>query len=246
MEKQKDIVIKFDHVTKTYKLFKNDKKRLLYTFCKKIKYTEKRAVNDVTFKIHRGDSVALFGRNGAGKSTILKMITGVCFPTTGEITVNGRVSALLELTSGFDPEFTGKENIYLKGQLLGLKDKEIKELEQEIIDFAEIEEYIDQPVRTYSSGMKARLGFSINVNIRPEILIVDEALSVGDEEFRRKCVRKINEIVHNENVTLLFVTHATGVAKDFCKRGMVMEKGIVTFDGDIGDAINVYDNSLTK
>ena len=246
MEKQKDIVIKFDHVTKTYKLFKNDKKRLLYTFCKKIKYTEKKAVNDVTFKIHRGDSVALFGRNGAGKSTILKMITGVCFPTTGEITVNGRVSALLELTSGFDPEFTGRENIFLKGQLLGLKDKEIKELEQEIIDFAEIEEYIDQPVRTYSSGMKARLGFSINVNIRPEILIVDEALSVGDEEFRRKCVKKINEIVHNENVTLLFVTHATGVAKDFCTRGMVMEKGIVTFDGDIGDAIKVYDNSLAK
>lgn len=112
------------------------------------------------------------------------MITGVCFPTEGEIKVKGRVSALLELTSGFDPEFTGRENIYLKGQLLGLKDSEIRELEQDIIDFAGISEYIDQPVRTYSSGMKARLGFSISVNIRPEILIVDEALSVGDEEFK--------------------------------------------------------------
>ena len=118
---------------------------------------EVHAVDDVSFQIKRGESVALFGRNGAGKSTILKMITGVCFPTEGNITVNGRVSALLELTSGFDPEFTGRENIFLKGQLLGIKDKEIRELEQEIIDFAELEEYIDQPVRTYSSGMKARL-----------------------------------------------------------------------------------------
>ena len=246
MEEQKDVVIKFDNVTKMYKLFKNDKRRLLYTFCKRIKNKEKKAVNNVSFDIRRGETVALFGRNGAGKSTILKMITGVCFPTTGEIMVKGRVSALLELTSGFDPEFTGRENIYLKGQLLGLKDKEIRELEQEIINFAELEEYIDQPVRTYSSGMKARLGFSINVNIKPEILIVDEALSVGDEEFKRKCVKKVNEIVNKENVTLLFVTHATGVAKEFCKRGMVMEKGKVTFDGSIEDAVKVYDNSLTK
>lgn len=244
MEENKDVVIQFKSVTKMYKLFKSDKKRLLYTFCKKIKFTEKKAVNDVSFNIHRGESVALFGRNGAGKSTILKMITGVCFPTQGEIVVNGRVSALLELTSGFDPEFTGRENIYLKGQLLGLKDDEIRELEEEIIAFAELDEYIDQPVRTYSSGMKARLGFSINVNIRPEILIVDEALSVGDEAFRRKCVKKVNEIVGNENVTLLFVTHATGGAKEFCKRGMVMEKGKVTFDGDIDSAIERYNSSL--
>ena len=208
----KDIVIKFNNVTKIYKLFKNDKKRLLYTFFKKIKYQEKRAVDNVSFKIERGESVALFGKNGAGKSTILKMITGVAFPTSGTIEVNGRVSALLELTSGFDPEFTGRENIYLKGQLLGIKNQEIKELEQEIIDFAEIEEYIDQPVRTYSSGMKARLGFSINVNIRPEILIVDEALSVGDEEFKNKCTTKVNEIIKNDNVTLLFVTHSTQMA----------------------------------
>lgn len=195
-----ETVIKFSNVTKIYKLFKNDKKRLLYTFCKKIRYQEKKAVDNVDFEIKRGESVALFGKNGAGKSTILKMITGVAYPTSGEIEVNGRVSALLELTSGFDPEFTGRENIYLKGQLLGLKDTEIKELEQEIIDFAEIYEYIDQPIRTYSSGMKARLGFSINVNIKPEILIVDEALSVGDEEFKNKCIRKVNEIINKDNV----------------------------------------------
>lgn len=241
-----DVVIKFDHVTKMYKLFKNDKRRLLHTFIKKIKYKEKKAVNDVSFEVTRGESVALFGKNGAGKSTILKMITGVAFPTQGTILVNGRVSALLELTSGFDPEFTGRENIYLKGQLLGLKNSEIEELEDEIVEFAEILEYIDQPVRTYSSGMKARLGFSINVNIRPEILIVDEALSVGDEEFKNKCTKKVNEIVNKDEVTLLFVTHSTAMAKEFCTRGIVMEKGKLKFDGNIDDAIATYKKTLKK
>lgn len=241
-----EVVIEFKNVTKKYKLFKSEKRRLLYTFCRKIKYQEKKAVDNVSFQVRRGESVALFGKNGAGKSTILKMITGVCFPTEGEITVKGRVSALLELTSGFDTEFTGRENIYLKGQLLGLKDKEIKELEQEIIDFAEIAEYIDQPVRTYSSGMKARLGFSINVNIRPEILIVDEALSVGDEEFKNKCTKKVNEIVNKDEVTLLFVTHSTSMAKEFCSRGIVMQNGIKTFDGNIDEAVTKYQNTIKK
>lgn len=239
-----EVVIKFDHVTKMYKLFKSDKKRLLHTFFRNIKYKEKKAVNDVSFEVQRGEAVALLGKNGAGKSTILKMITGVAFPTSGTITVKGRVSALLELTSGFDPEFTGRENIYLKGQLLGLRDSEIRELEQKIIDFAEIEEYIDQPVRTYSSGMKARLGFSINVNIRPEILIVDEALSVGDEEFKNKCTKKVNEIVNKDEVTLLFVTHSTSMAKEFCSRGIVMQNGIKAFDGNIDEAIIKYQNTV--
>ena len=241
-----EVVIEFKNVTKRYKLFKNDKKRLLALFFKNIKYKEKKAVNNVSFKIHRGETVALFGKNGAGKSTILKLITGVCFPTSGEITVNGRVSALLELTSGFDPEFTGRENIYLKGQLLGLKNSEIEELEQTIIDFAEIEEYIDQPVRTYSSGMKARLGFSINVNIKPEILIVDEALSVGDEEFKNKCITKVNEIINKEDVTLLFVTHITSTAKEFCKRGIFMKDGKIVYDGNIEETIKKYEGTLKK
>lgn len=239
-----ETVIEFKKVSKIYKLYKNDKQRFKAIFFKKTPYKEKRAVDNVSFKIARGDSVALFGKNGAGKSTILKMITEVAFPTDGSIEVNGRVSALLELTSGFDPEFTGRENIYLKGQLLGLTTNEISELEKTIIDFAQLEEYIDQPVRTYSSGMKARLGFSINVNIKPEILIVDEALSVGDEEFRRKCIRKINELISQENVTLLYVTHATRTAKDFCKRGMVMKLGKLVFDGDIDEAIQIYNDSI--
>ena len=242
----KDVVIKFEHVTKRYKLYKNDKQRLLGIFFKKIKYKEKKAVDDVSFDIKRGESVAIFGKNGAGKSTILKMITGVAFQTSGNIEVNGRVSALLELTSGFDPEFTGRENIYLKGQILGLNDKEIAKIENKIVNFAELEEYIDQPVRTYSSGMKARLGFSINVNIEPEILIVDEALSVGDEEFKNKCKTKVNEIVNKDEVTLLFVTHATATAKEFCSRGIVMQKGKKTFDGDIDDAIEKYSKTVKK
>lgn len=244
--KNNEIVIKFNHVTKTYKLFKNDKKRLLSVFIKNMKCKKKKAVNDVSFEIKRGEAVAIFGKNGAGKSTILKIITGVCFPTEGTLEINGRVSALLELTSGFDPEFTGRENIYLKGQLLGIKDKEIKELEPTIIDFAELEEYIDQPVRTYSSGMKARLGFSISVNIRPEIFIVDEALSVGDEEFKNKCIKKVNEIINNEDVTLLFVTHATAVAKEFCNRGLLMKEGKLIFDGDIDEAIERYEKTYKK
>lgn len=243
---ENEIVIKLDKVTKKYKLYKNDKKRLLGLFFKNIKCKENKAVNNVSFNIKKGESVALFGKNGAGKSTILKLITEVTYPTEGKIEVNGRVSALLELTSGFDPEFTGRENIYLKGQILGIKDNEIKELEKPIIDFAELGEYIDQPVRTYSSGMKARLGFSISVNIRPEIFIVDEALSVGDEAFRRKCVAKVKEIMSRKDVTLLFVTHATVTAKDFCERGIIMRKGKVIYDGPINEAINNYNNIIDK
>ena len=237
-------VIEFKNVSKIYKLFKNDKKRFKAVFFKNTPYKVKRAVDNVSFKIKKGESVALFGKNGAGKSTILKMITEVAFPTSGDIIIDGRVSALLELTSGFDPEFTGRENIYLKGQILGLTNEEIQKLEPIIIEFAELDDYIDQPVRTYSSGMKARLGFSINVNIEPEILIVDEALSVGDEEFRRKCIRKINELISNENVTLLYVTHATRTASDFCKRGMVMKKGKLVFDGNIEEAMDIYNSSI--
>ncbi len=237
--------IKFEHVTKEYKLYKNDKQRFRAIFSKRIKAKKKKAISDVSFEIDRGESVALFGRNGAGKSTLLKMITQVVFPTTGDIQINGRVSALLELTAGFDAEFTGRENIYFRAQLMGIEEDVIKRLEDVIVDFAELGDYIDQPVRTYSSGMKARLGFAINANIEPEILIVDEALSVGDKAFRVKCQNKINEIV-DSGVTFLFVTHSTKVAKDFCKRGIVMKKGKFVFDGDIQDAAERYEEMIAS
>jgi teichoic acid transport system ATP-binding protein len=238
--------IEIRNVTKIYKLYKNDKQRFKAIFSKRVKCTKKVAINNVSFDIKKGESVALFGKNGAGKSTILKMITGVTFPTEGEITVNGRVSALLELTAGFDPEFTGRENIYLRGQLLGLKNEEIKVLEPAIVEFADIGVYMDQPVRTYSSGMKARLGFAINVNIDPEILIVDEALSVGDKEFRLKCTDKIHELITSKGVTFLFVTHSVKVAIDFCDRGIVMKNGNLLFDGEINEAAEYYDEMLKK
>lgn len=241
-----NIAIQFKNVTKVYKLFKNDKQRFRAIFSKRVKPKIKKAINEVSFTVEKGESVALFGRNGAGKSTLLKMITGVTYPTTGEIIVDGRVSALLELTAGFDPDFTGRENIFFRGQLLGISDKEIKELEDDIIEFADLGDYLDQPVRTYSSGMKARLGFAINANVKPEILIVDEALSVGDKEFRRKCRLKINEVVDNGDVTFLFVTHSTNSAKDFCKRGIVMKAGKMMYDGDIEDAIAFYDDMTDK
>lgn len=241
---ENNVVVKFDNVTKLYKLYKNDKARFKGLFSSKVKYKENKAVKKLSLEVRRGESVALFGRNGAGKSTILKMITGVCFPTEGEVTVDGKVSALLELGAGFDPESTGRENINFKCSLMGMTEEEIAEVEPDIIEFADIGDYIDQPLRSYSSGMKARLGFAISVNARPDILIVDEALSVGDKAFQKKCKDKVAEIMADERVTLLFVTHSLKTARDFCRRGVVLERGKKLFDGDIDEAIEFYDSKM--
>jgi teichoic acid transport system ATP-binding protein len=236
-----DVVIEFRHVYKRYRLYRSDKHRFLGIFTKKIKYREVFANRDLSFKVRRGESVAILGKNGAGKSTMLKMITGVAFPSSGHIAVNGRVSALLELTAGFDPEFTGRENVQLRGQLWGLNKDEIVALEKEVVDFADIGVYMDQPMRTYSSGMKARVGFAISASINPEILVVDEALSVGDKAFREKCDRKIKDIMAKDDVTIIFVTHASGSAAAVCDRGIVLDGGKLVFDGPIADAIEYYE-----
>ena len=237
------VVVKFDNVTKLYKLYKSDKARFKGLFSKKVPYKENRAVNGLSFEVHRGESVALFGRNGAGKSTILKMVTGVASGFTGYNTSKLTVIALLELGAGFDAESTGRENIHFKCSLMGMSEAEIAEVEDDIIAFADIGDYIDQPLRSYSSGMKARLGFAISVNAQPDILIVDEALSVGDRNFQQKCKKKVGEIMSDEDVTLLFVTHSLQTAKDFCKRGIVLERGKKLFDGDIDEAIEFYNSS---
>ncbi|MDO5449050.1 MAG: ABC transporter ATP-binding protein [Clostridia bacterium] len=239
-------IIEFRNVSKKYKLYSGNRQKLMAIFSKRVKVKTKDAIKDISFTVNRGEAVALLGKNGAGKSTILKMITEVCFPTSGEIIVGGRVSALLELTAGFDPELTGRDNIYLRGTTMGLTKDEIKALEPDIIEFADVGEYIDQPVRSYSSGMKSRLGFAINANVRPEILIVDEALSVGDATFRKKCLDKVNQLIEDENVTLLLVTHSTSMAKQFCKRGMVLDGGKIVFDGDVSDAVDKYDDIMKK
>lgn len=174
-------IIVFENVTKEYTLYKNDADRFKALFFKPRNAKKHLALKDVSLKINQGESIGIIGDNGAGKSTMLKMITGVTFPTEGRVDVRGKVAALLELTAGFSLEMTGRENIYLKGYILGLKDHYIAQIEDDIIEFAQLGDYIDQPVRTYSSGMKMRLGFAINVNIDPDILVIDEALSVGDQ-----------------------------------------------------------------
>lgn len=239
-----EVVISFNDVTKTYNLYKNDRGRFLGIF----NYNKKGvflgsvdAANHLSFEVKRGEAVAFLGRNGAGKSTTLKMVTGVTHPTSGTIKVNGRVSALLELTAGFDAQLTGRENISLRGQILGISKAEIAKIEPEVIEFAELGLYIDQPMRTYSSGMKARLGFAFAVAIDPEILVVDEALSVGDKAFQKKCIARIREIMSDENVTVLFVTHTSSTAKEFCSRGIVLDKGTKVFDGPIDEATAYYE-----
>lgn len=246
MSSSSETAIKFDHVYKTYKLFKSDKQRFFSIFWGKKKreqITKVNASNDLSFEIKKGEAVAFLGHNGAGKSTALKMVTGVTFPTKGTVTVNGHVSALLELKAGFDGSLTGRENISLRGQALGLTPEEIKEIEPKVIDFADLGVYIDQPVRTYSSGMKARLGFAFAVSSDPEILVVDEALSVGDKRFKQKCYARVREIMEKDDVTVLFVTHASSAAKEFCKRGIVLKNGTKIYDGPIDDAIDFYNEN---
>jgi teichoic acid transport system ATP-binding protein len=239
--KSDEIAIEFKRVSKRYRLYRSDKHRFLGIFSNRIPYKEVYANRNLSFTIRRGEAVAILGKNGAGKSTMLKMITGVVFPSGGSITVNGRVSALLELTAGFEPEFSGRENVHLRGQIWGLEAEEIASLEAQVVDFADIGDYIDQPMRTYSSGMRARVGFAISAHINPEILVVDEALSVGDKAFRKKCDEKIHEIMDKENVTVIFVTHASAAAEAICQRGLVLQQGKLVFDGPIDEAIEFYE-----
>ena len=238
-------IITFKNVSKTYTLYKDDKARFKALFFKPRNAKTNKALNNVSMVINRGESVGIVGDNGAGKSTLLKMITGVAFPDEGEITVDGKVAALLELTAGFSMEMTGRENIYLKGYVLGLEDSYIKQIEEKIIDFAELGDYIDQPVRTYSSGMKMRLGFAINVNIEPDVLVVDEALSVGDATFKKKCKNKIKEIIES-GVTVLYVSHNAASVKEICARSIFLKKGTVMFDGPTDETLRVYDEYLGK
>lgn len=236
-----DTIIRFKNVSKTYILYKNDQARFKALFIKPRNPKTNRALNDVSFEIKRGESVGIVGDNGAGKSTLLKMITGVAFPDEGEIFVDGKVAALLELTAGFSMEMTGRENIYLKGYILGLEDDYIKEIEEKIIEFAELGDYIDQPVRTYSSGMKMRLGFAINVNIEPDVLVIDEALAVGDASFKRKCKDKIKEIIE-AGTTVLYVSHTASSVKEICPRSIYLRKGAVIYDGDTEETLKVYND----
>ncbi len=231
-------IIEFKNVSKVYTLYKNSKQQFMALFVKSKKFKRHKALEGVSFSIRRGESVAIIGKNGSGKSTILKMITGVAYPTMGEVRVKGRVAALLELTAGFVADMTGRENISFKCYVLGLSDTEIKEIEQKVIDFADLGEYIDQPVRTYSSGMKMRLGFAININMDPDILVIDEALSVGDAAFKRKCKDKIREMI-KRNITVMYVSHGRDI-REICDRCIYLQKGKVIFDGSMEETMERY------
>jgi lipopolysaccharide transport system ATP-binding protein len=197
------------------------------------------ALKDVSFEIKKGDSFGIIGRNGSGKSTLLQMICGTLNPTGGSIQTNGRIAALLELGSGFNPDFTGRENVYLNGSILGLTGKEIDARLDDILGFADIGDFIDQPVKTYSSGMFVRLAFAIQVNVDPEILIVDEALSVGDFFFQQKCFARLRKM-REDGLTLLFVSHDMGTVRDLCPNSIYLIKGKAAFIGDSQEAIRTY------
>ncbi len=237
--------IRLEHITKIYKLYNRNRDRLkdALGLTRKKCYSEHYALKDVSMTIRQGETVGIIGVNGSGKSTILKIITGVLGTTDGKMKIEGRISALLELGAGFNMEYTGLENVYLNGTMLGFSEKEIEERLQDILDFADIGAFIYQPVKTYSSGMFVRLAFAVAINIDPEILIVDEALSVGDVFFQAKCYHKFEEF-KKLGKTILFVSHdLTSIAK-YCDRVVLLHKGVKLAEGSPKDMVNMYKKLL--
>lgn len=209
-------------------------------------YREFWALHDVAFELKRGEILGVLGMNGSGKSTLLQLINGTLTPTNGTVEISGRTAALLELGAGFNPEFTGRENVFMNCSVMGLSETEIKERYDDIVAFADIGDFLEQPVKTYSSGMYIRLAFAAAINVDPDILIVDEALAVGDARFQHKCFNKLEEL-KNRGVTILFVTHSVDVVKSFCTKGMVLENGRMHYLGDPKEAaIKYYDILFPK
>jgi lipopolysaccharide transport system ATP-binding protein len=198
------------------------------------------SLKDINFEIEQGDAVGIIGRNGAGKSTLLKLLSRVTAPTTGNIKVKGRIATLLEVGTGFHPELTGRENIYLNGAILGMRKKEIKRKFDEIVDFSGVERYIDTPVKRYSSGMYVRLAFAVAAHLESEILIVDEVLAVGDAEFQKKCLGKMGDISKGDGRTVLFVSHNLAAVQNLCNSGIVLNNGLINFQGDTKKALDYY------
>ena len=242
-----ETAIRVADVTKIYKLYDNPKDRLKESLglTRKKCYQEHYALNHINFEVKKGETVGIIGTNGSGKSTMLKLITGVLTPSSGEIQVDGRISALLELGAGFNMEYTGIENIYLNGTMIGFSRNEIDEKMQEILDFADIGEFVHQPVKSYSSGMFVRLAFAVAININPEILIVDEALSVGDVFFQAKCYRKFEEF-KQQGKTILFVSHDLGSITKYCDRAILLNKGEKIFEGTPKETVDIYKKVLVN
>ena len=238
--KQEEPVVSIENLVKEYKMYARKKDRLLealFPFYEK--HSMFRAMDNLNLDIYNGEVVGIMGKNGAGKSTLLKMITGVVSPTSGKLEVKGKISSLLELGTAFNMELTGIENIYQHGQVMGLTKQQIEERKDEIIEFADIGEHLYQPVKTYSSGMFARLAFACAINVDPDILIVDEVLSVGDMAFQLKCFKKFEQFKQTGK-TILFVTHNVADVLRNCNRAIVIDKGKKIFDGDVKTGVDKY------
>ncbi len=204
------------------------------------------SLRDINFEIEQGDAVGIIGRNGAGKSTLLKLLSKVTKPTTGRILTSGRIASLLEVGTGFHPEMTGRENVFLNGAILGMTRKEITRKFDEIVDFSGVERYIDTPVKRYSSGMYVRLAFAVAANLESEILIVDEVLAVGDAEFQKKCLGKMGDVSKGEGRTVLFVSHNMTAVKELCSKGILLNQGLLHYQGDVADTIIEYQKNSQK
>jgi lipopolysaccharide transport system ATP-binding protein len=250
-----DIAISIQNLNKCYHIYDNPSDRLKQFVAPRLQrltwqspkqyYREFWALKDVSFEIKKGETVGIIGRNGSGKSTLLQMICGTLTPTSGEIQTNGRIAALLELGSGFNPEFTGRENVYMNAVILGLSLKEVEERFDDIAAFADIGEFIEQPVKTYSSGMFVRLAFAVNILSSPDIMIVDEALAVGDMNFQAKCMTALTRIQDN-GAAVLFVSHDVGAVKSLCSRGIYLERGTVKIMGNAPDVAEEYIKAMRE
>ncbi len=238
-----EFAIQVKHLEKMYKLYNKPSDRLRETLGLKVPVKEHYALKDVSFDVRRGETVGIIGTNGSGKSTILKIITGVLNPTAGEVAVDGRISALLELGAGFNPEYSGVENVYLNGTMMGFSREEIDARLQDILDFADIGDFVYQPVKSYSSGMFVRLAFAVAINIDPEILIVDEALSVGDVFFQAKCYRKFEEF-KEQGRTILFVSHDLSSIARYCDRVILLNRGVKLEEGSPKQMVDMYKQLL--
>lgn len=239
----REISINAQELTKTYYLYDTPVDRLKETFhpWRKIYHRSFDAIKEVSFTIYKGESFGIIGRNGSGKSTLLQVICGILKPTNGAVEVHGRVAALLELGAGFNPEFSGRENVYLNGAILGFSKAEIDDLYDEIISFADIGDFVEQPVKTYSSGMYVRLAFAVQACVEPEILVVDEALSVGDVFFQQKCLGRMRKLREN-GTTLIFVSHDMGIVRELCESSVYLRKGKMVFCGPSHKAVQLYYN----
>lgn len=231
--------IEIKNLKKYYWLFSKDYKIIPWLFTKKGYYSIKKPLDGISFTIQKGERVGIIGKNGAGKSTLMKLIAGITFPTEGTITTHGKIGSLINLNAGFYPEYTGRQNIYYKGSLMGLEKQKIDAIIDQIIEFSELGDYFDLPIKTYSSGMEARLGFSLAIFSNPDILLIDEVFAVGDKAFRKKSLTKTTEMVYSGK-TILFTSHSEDQIKNFCNRVIYLKDGKINFDGNVQDGLKVY------